>query len=251
MPPESARKHSGRYCYVVTVKELLCGPLADAFYRTRRYNSNGNSLTENNSGFLHIHRLIMLKNILLAFIPMFVAVDAVGVLPIFVSLTEDLQKSEKNKIIIQSMCTAACLAIGFILLGRIVFRLLGITISDFMIAGGAILFCLAIIDIINPVKKRRIPSKELAAVPLGTPLIAGPAVLTTSVVLVSQFGLWATLISVLANILLAGLCFGLSSGLLKVLGQAGTKALSKIASLLLAAIAVMLIRKGLMGFLAR
>jgi multiple antibiotic resistance protein len=179
---------------------------------------------------------------------LFVAVDAVGVLPIFVSLTEGIQQKEKTKIIVQSVLTALCLAVGFIFLGKGVFRVLGITIGDFMIAGGAILFCLAITDIINPVKERRIPARELGAVPLGTPLIVGPAVLTTSMVIVSQYGLFATLISVLINILLSGIIFSLSSVLIKVLGEAGSKALSKITSLLLAAIAVMLVRKGLIEF---
>jgi len=126
-----------------------------------------------------------------------------------------------------------------------VFKLLGITIGDFMIAGGAILFCLAITDIINPVKKQRMPGQQLGAVPLGTPLIVGPAVLTTSMVIISQYGLVATLISVVVNVLLAGIIFSASSVLIKVLGDAGSKALSKVMSLLLAAIATMLIRKGL------
>lgn len=191
----------------------------------------------------------MLKNILLSFIPIFVAVDAIGVLPIFVSLTEGLEKSEKAKAIIQSMLTAAALAVGFILIGKLVFRLLGITIGDFMIAGGAILFCIAIIDIINPVKKRRIPGKELGAVPLGTPLIVGPAVLTSSLVIISHYGFIPTLVAVITNILLAGLIFHSSSVLMRFLGDAGTKALSKITSLLLAAIAVMMIRKGLQQFM--
>ena len=191
----------------------------------------------------------MLENILLSFIPLFVAVDAVGVLPIFVSLTEGLEQKARTKVIVQSMLTAAGLAIGFVLVGKLVFRFLGITMGDFMIAGGAILFCLAIIDMANPTKKRRIPGPELGAVPLGTPLIAGPAVLTTSMLVVSQHGLVPTVVSILANILLAGLVFRLSFVLMKFLGEAGSKALSKITSLLLAAIAVMLIRKGLEQFL--
>jgi len=189
------------------------------------------------------------RDILLSFIPIFVAVDAVGVLPIFVSLVEGIEPRQRTKVIIQSMLTALCLAVGFIFLGRAVFKVLGITIGDFMIAGGAILFCLAITDILNPVKKRRIPSQELGAVPLGTPLIVGPAVLTTSIVIISQYGLIATLISVLVNILLAGIIFSLSSVLIKVLGEAGSKAISKITSLLLAAIGVMLMRKGLIELL--
>ena len=188
----------------------------------------------------------IIKNFLLAFIPIFVAVDAIGVLPIFVSLTESLNQKEKASIIIQSMFTAFCLAAGFILLGKFVFHALGISIGDFMVAGGAILFCIAITDIINPIERRRVPSKELGAVPLGTPLIVGPAVLTTSMIIIPQYGLVATFASIAVNILFAGMVFMLSNYLVKTLGEAGSKALSKIMHLLLAAIAIMMVRKGLM-----
>lgn len=188
----------------------------------------------------------MLKNILLSFIPLFVAVDAVGILPIFVSLTEKFSAKKRRKIILQSLVTAVCLAVGFIFLGKAVFKLLNITMGDFMVAGGAVLFCIAIIDIITPGKKRRIPSSELGAVPLGTPLIVGPAVLTVSLISLEVYGLLATLISILSNIILAGFILLLSNILIKILGTAGSRALSKITSLLLAAIAIMLIRRGIM-----
>jgi multiple antibiotic resistance protein len=191
----------------------------------------------------------VLRNILLSFIPLFVAVDAIGVLPIFVSLTEGLDKQQKNKIIVQSMVTAFLLAVSFILVGKLVFKLLGITLGDFMVAGGALLFCIAIIDLVSQTKERRIPVKDVGAVPIGTPLIVGPAVLTTSLVIISEYGLLPTVIAVIGNILFAGLIFSGSYWLIKVLGEAGTKALSKIMSLLLAAIAVMLIRKGILLFI--
>jgi multiple antibiotic resistance protein len=142
------------------------------------------------------------------------------------------------------MVTAMCLAVGFVLVGNLLFKWLGITIGDFMIAGGAILFSLAIIDLVNPAKKRKNPGQDLGVVPLGTPLIAGPAVLTTSMLIVSEYGLFATMVSLLTNILVAGLILRGSDILTRILGEAGSKALSKIMSLLLAAIAVMLMRKG-------
>jgi len=192
----------------------------------------------------------MLNNILLSFIPVFVAVDAIGTLPIVISFTQGLDRKQKDRIIVQSMLTAACLAVGFVLVGKLVFRMLGITMGDFMIAGGAILFCLAIIDIISPIKRRRVPGDDLGVVPLGTPLIAGPALLTTSMLVVSEYGLLPTLVSVVANILLAGLMFRFSLLFIKAFGDAGAKALSKVSSLLLAAIAVMLVRKGLESFVS-
>ncbi len=191
----------------------------------------------------------VLKDILMSFIPLFVAVDAIGILPIFVSLTEGLDKQQKNKIIVQSMVTAFLVAMGFILIGKLVFDALGITIGDFMVAGGAMLFCIAIIDLITQTKEGRAPGKDLGAVPIGTPLIVGPAVLTTSLAIISVYGPLPTIISVIGNILFAGLIFSISHKLIRILGESGTKALSKIMSLLLAAIAVMLMRKGIMSFI--
>lgn len=181
----------------------------------------------------------------LAFIPLFVAVDAIGVLPIFVSLTDGMENKERAVVILKSLATAACLGIGFIFLGKAVFRLLSITVADFMVAGGTILFCIAIIDLLNPAKKRRIPGADLGFVPLGTPLIVGPAVLTTSLLMLDTYGLFSTLVSVLVNIILAGAIFWSANFFIKIIGVSGSRALSKITSLLLAAIAVMMIRRGI------
>ena len=72
----------------------------------------------------------MLSDILHTFIPLFVAVDAFGVLPIFVSLTEGLDTKEKNRVVIQSIWTASVVAVVFILLGKLIFRFLGLTIAS-------------------------------------------------------------------------------------------------------------------------
>lgn len=186
-----------------------------------------------------------MQNFLLAFIPIFVAVDAVGVLPIFISLTHGFTKQEKRQIIIQSIWTALILAVSFIFLGKLIFQFLGITVADFMIAGGSILFCIAVLDILKSEKSRHISPKDVGAVPIGTPLIVGPAVLTTSLIIIDQYGVAATLASVLFNVLLAAAIFSASDRFIKVIGQSGSRALSKVMALFLAAIAVMMIRKGI------
>ncbi len=188
----------------------------------------------------------MLADFMLAFIPIFVAVDAIGLLPIFVSLTSGIDRPAKNKIIVQSIITASCLAVAFIIAGRAVFKFLGITIEDFMIAGGAILFCIAILDLVTTKKMERQPNQELGAVPIGTPLLVGPAVLTTSLITVDQHGTVLTLIAVLVNIFLAGVVFNFSDGFIRVLGKSGAGALSKVLALFLAAIAVMMMRRGIL-----
>jgi multiple antibiotic resistance protein len=185
-----------------------------------------------------------MKEIFLTFIPLFVAVDALGVLPIFVSLTEGLKKKERQKMLGRSIVTSFSVAIVFILLGQAIFHFLGITIGDFMIAGGILLFCIAVSSILQDKSSRH--SQDVAIVPLATPLIVGPAVLTTSLLLVSQYGTMITLMALIVNLLLAGVIFSSSDVLLRIFGKDGSRALSKITSLLLAAIAVMMIRKGLM-----
>lgn len=192
----------------------------------------------------------MIKEFLLAFIPIFVAVDAVGLLPIFASLTRGIDRETRAKVIFQSMVTALCLAIGFIVMGRLVFKFLGITIADFMIAGGAILFCIAILDLLTQNKQKRLSAQDLGAVPIGTPLIVGPAVLTTSLITMDQHGSLITMLAVITNILLAGIVFTFTDGLIRMIGKAGASALSKVLSLFLAAIAVMMMRRGVLQIIA-
>lgn len=187
----------------------------------------------------------MLKDIFLAFIPLFVAFDAIGLLPIFINLTQNFSLEKRKKVIQQSLYTAFFVAIGFLLLGKFIFSILGIQLSDFLIAGGILLFILAVNDLITH-KQRYISSETLGVVPIGVPLIVGPAVLTTSLILLHTYGVLPTLISLILNILFTGIIFLFSIKLINLLGEAGTKALSKITSLLLAGFAVMLVRRGLL-----
>ena len=142
----------------------------------------------------------MIRNYLLAFIPVFVAVDAIGILPIFMTLTRGMKEKDKRKAIFQSFITAVGLALVFILIGKGLFSALGISVGDFMIAGGAILFCIAIMDLIAPGKERFVSPDEVGSVPLGTPLIVGPGVLTTCLIIVDQYGIFPTIVSVLKKL---------------------------------------------------
>ena len=192
----------------------------------------------------------MLKNYFLTFVPIFVSVDALGMLPIFMSLTHGMPKAQREKLVRTSTLTALIVAIAFLMVGRLVFMWLGITISDFLVAGGAILFIISIRDLLSYGKEGRVPDQTVGVVPLAVPLIVGPAVLTTSLILLNSFGIMPTLFSIVSNILLCGVILHFSSGLSKFLGKAGSHTLSKIFNLLLAAIGVMLIRLGLQQILS-
>jgi multiple antibiotic resistance protein len=192
-----------------------------------------------------------LKSFLLCFVPLFVAVDAIGVLPLFLGLTRESPRNKVHRIIGQSVCTAAVVALLFALAGPALLRLLGISVADFMIAGGVLLFVVSMSDIVTTAKpERRLDPDSLGAVPLGVPLITGPAVLTTSILLVNEQGFLPTAAALVANILIVGILFWFGEALNRVLGKAGAGTLSKISSLLLAAIGVMLVRKGITMFIA-
>lgn len=193
-----------------------------------------------------------MENFVLAFVPLFVSVDAFGLLPIFISLTEGIDEEKRKKVILQSVITAFLIATLFLFLGKAIFSLLGITVADFMIAGGVLLFVIALVDLLT-IEKRgmRLTPDSIGPAPLGTPLIAGPAVLTTSLMLVSVYGTGATVAAIVVNIIIAGIVFYASGLLTRMLGLAGTRALSKIASLFLAAIAVMMVRRGIFEILER
>ncbi|MDD5137066.1 MAG: MarC family protein, partial [Candidatus Omnitrophica bacterium] len=81
---------------------------------------------------------------LLSFIPIFVAMDAIGILPMFMGFTEHLKKREKIKIITQSIMTAFLIGIVFLFLGTWIFKILGVQVSDFKIAGGLVLLTISL-----------------------------------------------------------------------------------------------------------
>jgi multiple antibiotic resistance protein len=186
----------------------------------------------------------------LCFFPMFVAVDAVGILPLFMHLTEGVDRQAVRKIIVQSMITALVVALVFLALGRWIFQYLGITVADFLIAGGVLLFTISVIDVIT-VEKRiaQVDADGLGVVPIGVPLIVGPAVLTTIFVLVGEYGIMPTVAATVANIVIAGGVFWLAAPIHRILGRSGSRALSKLAGILLAAIAVMMVRRGILMLL--
>ena len=186
-----------------------------------------------------------MKTFWLCFVPLFVAVDAVGVLPAFLGMTGGLDRARVRRVIWQSVVTAAGVALVFLLIGRGVFQLLGILVQDFMIAGGVLLFVYSLNDLLAVEERRRkVDADSLGVVPLGVPLISGPAVLTTSLLLLNEHGFAPTAAALLVNVALAGVVFASAELFHRLLGKAGARAASKLASLLLAAIAVMMVRKG-------
>jgi len=190
----------------------------------------------------------MLDHFLKSFIPVFIALDVLGVLPLYASFSMDLDEKRKKRVLRESIVTAFFVTIGFVILGNQILLYLNIAIEDFLIAGGVILFIIAARDLIGLNRDDLAGQEDLfAVVPLGVPLLAGPALLATSLIIFNTLGFAYVLVSVVLNLLIAGAAFRYSFLILRLVSRRWVVAMSKVFLLLLASIAVMFIRTGLQG----
>ena len=188
----------------------------------------------------------------LTFVPLFVAMDAISVVPILLPLTQDLPTKKRRRVIRLALITALGLGLGFIAIGKGIFIFLGITVNDFMIAGGLFLFLLAAKELITGKileTQASIGADMMGVVPIGTPLVVGPAVLTTLLILSDLYNIVIVISAFVINLLIAWLFFAQANRLVALLGQGGVRATSKIMGLFLAAIAVKMVREGVMGIM--
>src|SRR5438067_5118024 len=185
----------------------------------------------------------MVHKFFVAFIPIFVAMYAVGLVPIVMGLAADAPREHRQRQGFIAIFTALCVSVGFVFLGKIIFTALGITVADFQVAGGLILLGLAGRELLNISPADREATADFGVVPLGMPLIAGPAVLTALLILVDTVGLVFTLFSLLVNLALVAVAFWNADLVARWMGRQGLRGISKIVALLLAAIAVSLIRR--------
>ena len=191
-----------------------------------------------------------LQAFLMSLIPIMVALDAPGTLPLYVGMTEGMKKHERRRVVRQSILTAFLVTVGFVLLGRAIFKALGILVEDFMIAGGGVLLIIAVTDVVRAGERKMERSPEFGVVPLGTPLIAGPGTLTTALVLVGTNGYIPVILSLVVNLLIAWIIFSQSERIIRLIRLSGSRAFAKVASLILAAFAVKMIRSGIFKFIS-
>ena len=195
-----------------------------------------------------------------SFLPLFVAINAPGIIPVYLAVTEDLTAAQRRRLTLQAILTASLIAVLILFAGQLIFSLLGITVNDLRVGGGLILLVLSISNLLFGDFKRRDPrnlegldededgeSASVGVVPLGIPLIVGPAAITSVLVSREAYGYLPTLTSLSVNMALVWLTLVFSPFIGRVMGPAVSRAVAKVASLFLAAISVALIRAGVVG----
>ena len=136
-----------------------------------------------------------LESLLLTFVPLFIVIDPLGNLPFVLSFTEGLTRNEQRKTIHIAAITAAVVGLAFLFLGQFILNILGISVGSFAIAGGILLLIFSVKFVLTGRWVEEVEEGMIAVVPIGTPLLSGPAAITTLLLLAGQFPVYMVLIS--------------------------------------------------------
>jgi multiple antibiotic resistance protein len=185
------------------------------------------------------------QDFIMTFVPLFIVIDAFGNLPFVVAMGQGRTAPEQRRMVNIAIGTATIVGLVFLFFGRFILNVLDISVGSFAIAGGIILLVLSIKYMTTGHMVEMVSEEMLAVVPIGTPLTVGPATITTLLLLSLQFKIYIVLISFVVNMVVTWIIFLLSQKISGFMGEGGIRAISRVFSLLLAAIAVSMIINGL------
>lgn len=200
-----------------------------------------------------------------AFATAFAIIDPIGMIPMTIASTARLTPQRRNSIVDQAVIVAAAVILFMGLLGRIILKSLGITLPAFTIAGGILLFLIAI-DMLfaRPTGAKRTEAEEREAAltenpavfPLAVPMIAGPGTIATVLLLISlargdKLNLLIVTLAYAVALFVTWLCMRASSLLLRLIGTTGIHVISRLLGIILAALAVQFVLNGLSETLLR
>ena len=192
------------------------------------------------------------------FVTLFLIIDPIGLMPMFLALTQDNTKTERRNIALRSIFVAGGILALFGLLGEQLLNAIGIGMPAFRIAGGILLFLTAVDMLFDKRSERRDKHSEGAerpdpsVFPLATPLIAGPGSMAAMILLASEGTdrITSTSLAVLAmlsTLIIAFVLFLISGWLEKILGKTGINVITRLLGMLLAALAVQFVVDGIRG----
>ncbi len=184
-----------------------------------------------------------------AFIILFVVMDPPGNIPVFIAVTRGMKKEEKQRELNHAVIVAVILLLLFAFLGKLILDVLGISIDSFKIAGGILLLLVAF-DLLRGEHRCGILGESgagVGAVPIGTPMLAGPGAITAVMVLIQSSGVVVVLFSICSAIIATRLLLGQSDRLYELMGEVGSEVLSRVIAIIIAAIAIQFIGTGIVG----
>ncbi|WP_146345267.1 MarC family protein [Phaeobacter marinintestinus] len=193
-----------------------------------------------------------------AFVTLFVIVDPIGLMPLFIALTQGMTPQQRNAIAFRSCGVAAILLTLFAISGEAVLGFVGISMPAFRVAGGILLFITALDMLFERRTKRREDQAEEedhndpSVFPLAIPLIAGPGSIASIILLAGQqpglLGLASVLGVMVAVLVLVFVLFRLGSHFERLLGRTVINVVTRLLGMLLAALSVQFVLDGLRAF---
>jgi multiple antibiotic resistance protein len=190
------------------------------------------------------------------FVTLLVIMDPLGTIPVYLALTSGRTPKARRRLAWQAVVAAMGVIATFALFGQQILRYLGITVAALQGAGGLLLILVALELLTgNQDSPRDVPDANVALVPLGTPLLAGPGAIVATIVFVrGAHGFadaWAIIAGVLAVHAILYLALRFATVILRVIREGGVMLVTRISGLLLSAIAVQLVATSAIAFAHR
>ncbi len=194
-----------------------------------------------------------------AFVTLFVIIDPIGLMPLFIALTSGMTKAQRRGVAFRALATGAGILVVFGLTGEFLLAKIGISMSAFRVSGGILLFLTAIDMLFERRTERREKTAEEdegpdpAVFPLAMPLIAGPGAMTSMILLVGQhtgdYSAQALIFAILFAVLLIVFLLFMTAGVMeKILGHTGINLITRLMGMFLAALSVQFVLDGLREF---
>jgi multiple antibiotic resistance protein len=191
------------------------------------------------------------NDIITSVIALFVVIDPIGNIPLFIAFTKKLEKAEHKTVSKTAIITAAALLLLFGVAGTQILGLFGITIFSFMIAGGTLLFIIAI-ELLTYGEWRFVSKvkEDIGVVPIAFPLLAGPGSITAVIISYQTSGFLITFLSIIIVMTITYVILRMVNPIYKILGNRGSMIVSRVFAVIIAAIAVEYIVEGIKNLFA-
>jgi multiple antibiotic resistance protein len=191
---------------------------------------------------------MMLEGLVYSAVLLFFIFDPFASLPVFIAMTKDQNDQEKMHSANNAVIVSAILFLIFALVGTLLLDLFGVSVDGFRIAGGIVLLLMAV-EIIFGLSFTKAGDKDVAWVIIATPILTGPGVITTAILLVSKYDVVTVLLAGMFALMVTWLLLHNSVYIVRKIGNNAIEVFSRIIGLLLAAVAVEYIMTGAMDYI--
>lgn len=185
----------------------------------------------------------MIDELIKAFIMMFAVMDPFGVLPIFINLNKGLSNDEIKRRSCRAIKYAGILLLVFLIFGELILKFFNISVSSFSIAGGIVILIFGLKLVLDfPLHRDKRLTKEFRVVPVAMPLITGPGVLVTGILLTTTYGYFIAILAALISLFFTFLILRSSPTIMRILGGQGEEIISRVMGLILMGMAIEIMR---------